>query len=162
MTQNASATVGYTMESYDVNTSAPDPNNPGKKMTIKLTPAKCPKFDITQAGLDAAVSYYSDQGGIAFVMEKFNLQTGTDARNAIRSAFNKGPSEEQLQREALGRITTNPQLMAQLQSIGGDVDRIQSEVFKPVIEQLRSEYAAKKAQSVAQPDTTDEEANATA
>lgn len=110
-----------------------------------------PEFSPDDAGLQDILSYYGKdgkepRGGVAFLVNTFNTQNITNARNKIRAEATKGPSQESLQTEAMGRITAQAPdgpLFKELLSCAGDGGRVQALVAR-VAKEIEAEYMARR------------------
>lgn len=123
-----------------------DPNGPknGPKKEVQLQDAQGFKYSLDQSGLDDAVKDL----GLSEIVDLVNTQSMTNAMNAIRSAYTKGPSAEWLSQKAQERIYADPAKVQQLVAHNGDWNWINTNLIQPEIAAVRAEYDAQRASQV--------------
>jgi hypothetical protein len=140
----------YEVQKFDVSTTK---KIDGKDVKLALPQATAPVFSLDEAGARDAAEYYKDKGGWGFIVGRMNTQISTDARNAIRSQYSKGPSEEQLRQDAWIKISirsaTDAEFQKKIASLAGDHDALEREILIPTIKELRDEYEQKLTASLA-------------
>lgn len=92
----------------------------------------------------------------AFVLDRFNTQYGTDARNKARQAASATPPAKALQAQAVTRIFGDPTKMARMASLSGDAVAVQAFIEEEV-KTLKEELEAKRKTAVAEANKADEE-----
>ena len=88
-----------------------------------------------------------------------NTQHATNLKNAARAAATQGPSKAQVQAEAMQRIVTVPELLAELQGSAGNPGKTK-ELIDRVSKEIEAEYDEKRKALVAQVQPVAEEAAA--
>lgn len=155
--------MSYEMKKKPVTTGVPiDPANPkGPKKEMKLKDAEAPVFSEDTAGLNDAISYFGGgDAGAKKIIELVNTQHMTNVMNAIRSAFNKGPSEQVLADKAHERFLAmlgDPTFVDKVKSYGGDIARLKADIMEPIIADLRASYQQERL-GMLNPDQTGAEA----
>lgn len=144
--------MAHTRESFPVTTT--EKGEDGKSVKVNLPDALVEQFSLDEAGFKDACAFYASEeikekgeiiasGGVAFIMERFNTQTATDARNKIRAEYTKEPSAASLLPKAFAALVKDAALFSQYQALAGD-DAGQQAILDKVIESLKAEYSSKK------------------